>query len=116
MLDVGHGTFEFIGAAGADGDQPGDAEDAVAGGQVGLLLKDVLVLGAVLGVLDLGADGVAVWAHAPNGGPLSAGLPSTYLPAAFLLTHSDGKDVYGVAGTAVDILCNVSGQPTIVTA
>src|SRR5699024_935709 len=36
-----------------DGDQSGDAEDSVAGGEVGFLLEDVVVLGALGGVFDL---------------------------------------------------------------
>lgn len=39
--------------AGADGDEAGGAKDAVTGGQFRLLLEDVVVLGGLLGVLDL---------------------------------------------------------------
>jgi len=53
LLDVGYGPFEFAGVLGADGDQSGGAEYAVAGGEVGFLLEHVVVLGGLLGVLDL---------------------------------------------------------------
>ena len=41
LLDVGDGAFEFVGVLGADGDEAGGAQDAVAGGEVGFLLEDV---------------------------------------------------------------------------
>jgi hypothetical protein len=53
LLDVGHGPFEFVGVACADGDEACCAEDAVSGGEVGFLLEDVVVLSELLGVVDL---------------------------------------------------------------
>src|SRR5680860_486741 len=45
LLDVGDCPFELVGVLGADGDEASGAEDAVAGGEVGLLLEDIAVLG-----------------------------------------------------------------------
>jgi hypothetical protein len=53
VLDVGNGTFQFVGVLCADGDQAGGSENAVGGGEVGFLLEDIVVLSALLGVLDL---------------------------------------------------------------
>ena len=44
LLDLGHGAFELVEIFGAYSNQAGCAENAVAGGEVGLLLKDVVVL------------------------------------------------------------------------
>src|SRR3546814_710419 len=40
LLDVGDGSFEFVRVACADGDQPGDPEDPVPRGEVGLLRSE----------------------------------------------------------------------------
>lgn len=52
LLDVGDGALQLIGVLGADGDQAGGAEDTVTCGE-GFLVEDVVVLGALLGILDL---------------------------------------------------------------
>lgn len=44
LLDIGDGALEFVGVLSAYGDQTGGPEDAVSGGEVGLLLEDVVVL------------------------------------------------------------------------
>jgi hypothetical protein len=55
LFDGRDGSFKLVGVGvgGADRDEPGGPEDAVAGGEVGLLLEHVLILGGLLCVLDL---------------------------------------------------------------
>jgi hypothetical protein len=53
LLNVGDSAFQLVGVLGADGNESGGAQDAVARGEVGFLLENVVVLGALLRVLDL---------------------------------------------------------------
>ena len=48
--DVGVEVFD---RGGGDGDEAGVAQDAVAGGEVGFLLEDIVVFGGLGGVFDL---------------------------------------------------------------
>ena len=53
LFDGGDSGVEFLNGWRGDGDEAGVAEDAVAGGEVGFLLEDVVVFGGLGGVLDL---------------------------------------------------------------
>ena len=61
LLDGDDVGVEFLDGGRGDGDEAGVAEDAVAGGEVGFLLEDVVVfdgLGGVFDLADLGALGL----------------------------------------------------------
>ena len=53
LFDGGDGGVEVVVGRGGDADEPGVAEDAVACGEVGLLLEDVVVFGGLARVFDL---------------------------------------------------------------
>ncbi len=53
LFDGGDGDVEVVGGGGGDGDEAGVAEDAVACGELGFLLEDVVVFGGLAGVFDL---------------------------------------------------------------
>ena len=53
LFDGGDGGVEVVAGGGGDGDEAGVAEDAVACGEVGFLLEDVVVFGGLAGVFDL---------------------------------------------------------------
>ncbi len=53
LLDRGDRGVELIDGRRGDGHEAGDAQDAVPGGQVRLLLEDVVQFGAGGGVFDL---------------------------------------------------------------
>jgi hypothetical protein len=43
LLDVGDSAFQLVGALGADGNESSGAQDAVARGEVGFLMENVVV-------------------------------------------------------------------------
>jgi len=53
LLNVGDSAFQLVGVLSADGNESGGAQDTVSRGEVGFLLENVVVLGALLRVLDL---------------------------------------------------------------
>ena len=53
LFDGGDVGVEFLDGWRGDGDEAGVAEDAVAGGEVGFLLEDVVVFSGLGGVFDL---------------------------------------------------------------
>ncbi len=59
LLDVSDGSLQFVGVLSTDRDESGGAEDAVASGEIGLLLEHVVELGTLLCVFDL-ADPLAL--------------------------------------------------------
>lgn len=53
LFDGGDGDVEVVVGGGGDADEAGVAEDAVACGEVGFLLEDVVVFGGLARVFDL---------------------------------------------------------------
>ena len=53
LFDGGDCGVEAVDGGGGDADEAGVAEDAVACGEVGFLLEDVVVFGGLGGVFDL---------------------------------------------------------------
>jgi hypothetical protein len=89
LFDRGDGSLKLIGIGSTDGQESRCSQDAVPGGQVGLLLEDVLVFRRLLGVLDL-ADLLALGSVGDVLSLLLASVPGSSVGAHGCVEQAEG--------------------------